>query len=558
MILKHCLFLSIVSAAVLSAAPQLQLSTGAVGVLYIAAGSNGPVQTITATNTGTGSLSLGVSATAGWLVPSVANGAIQIALNTASLAPGTYTEFVMVNSPGAVDAPQNISVTVQINGAPSSLQLYATPNGGTATTQFNTQSRVTTAVSTSTGGNFLAVGLNGQGSFAFYYPYLVTATAQSGQPVGSYTGTITTSGGSSPGDNKAIPVTLNITSNPIVQFSPSPLILYGVANGSAVTSTVSATNLGQGTLAITGATGATASGGSWLTGAAAANNGGVTVTASPSGLAAGSYQGTLTVASNAANASAAIPVEFIVAQSSAPVISFGGVVDNTTGKPTLAPGDIASIYGSQLAGATPTAASALPLMQNLGGTQVFVNGLPAPVYYASSSQVNFQVPSAVQPGPATVSITVNGQPGNTVSSTMAARAPRILKLNTANYGIIVNQDGSFPMPPTPGFNAHPARAGDTLVIYAIGLGATNPAVPDGAGAPSSPLATTDTPIVTFGGGFATPTPGQVLFCGLTPGFVGLYQINVVVPSGLQLGNTIGLIFSIDGYSSNNVNIAIGQ
>src|ERR1700730_15425923 len=107
------LVFTIFAVSTLTAAPQLQLSTGAIGIININAGANGPVQTVSATNAGDGSLSLGVSSTAGWLVRPVVNGAVQIALNTSSLTPGAYTEFVTVNSPGAVDAPQTISVTVQ-------------------------------------------------------------------------------------------------------------------------------------------------------------------------------------------------------------------------------------------------------------------------------------------------------------------------------------------------------------------------------------------------------------------------------------------------------------
>jgi uncharacterized protein (TIGR03437 family) len=553
--LKLGLLLTIFAAATLCAAPQLQLGTAAVSVMNIASGANGPAQSIPFANIGDGALNLSVSSSSSWLVPSVGNGRIQIALNTAALTPGTYSEFVTVSSPGAVDAPQTVSVTVQILGAPAALELYTVP-GGTATAQFSTQSQVKATATTSTGGNWLAVSLNGQGSFAFNFPYLVTVTAQPGQGEGAYAGAITTSGGSAP-DNKTFPVTFHVTSQPIAQFAPAALLIQGVAGGAKVTSSVAAANLGQGALAISGAAGTTASGGNWLSGAAV-NNGAVAVTADPSGLAAGTYHGTLTVTSNAANAvTNTLPVEFVVNSSSAPAISFGGVVDNTTFKPALAPGDIAAVFGFQLGGATPTGASSLPLTSTLAGVQVFVNNLPAPVYFTSSGQVDFIVPSAAQPGPATVRITVNGQAGNTVSSNIVARAPRILKLNAANYGIIVNQDGSFPMPLGP--NAHPARAGDALVIYAIGMGATNPGVQDGAASPSSPLAATVTPAVTFGGGFAgSPLLGQVLFSGLTPGFVGLYQINVIVPDGTPIGDAIGLILQVEGFTSNNVNIAIGK
>ncbi len=557
---KRLFVLGMFAASALQAAPQLQLSTAAIGPLNISGGANGATQTVQATNIGDGALSLSVSSTATWLVPTVAaNSNVQIALNTASLPAGSYTEFVTVNSPGAVDAPQTISVTIQVGGVPNSVELYAAPNGGIASTQFQAQSRLTTSTKTADGANWLAVSLNGQGSFNFFYPYLIQVTTQPSQAAGDYSGSATFSGGTNAADNKTVNVTLHVTSQPIAQFGTTSVLMYGVAGGAQVTQSVAVTNSGQGTLSITGGT--ASSGATWLS-ASAGSNGSVNITGDPSGLQAGVYRGSITLNSNAANSQTnSLPVEFVVSTASAPVISFGGVVDNTTGKPILAPGDIASVYGSQLSGASPAAASSLPLSTSLGGAQVLVNGIPAPLYYASNGQVNFQVPFATAPGPAKISMIYNGQQGNTVTTTVNMLAPRILRLSTANtYAIIVNQDGSFPMPPTPGYNSHAAKAGDVLTIYAIGLGATTPAVADGVGAPAAePLARTHVPNVYFGGGFAsTPTAGQVLYSGLTPGFVGLYQINVQVPSDAPIGDAIGLILTLDGAVSNNVVVAIGR
>ena len=88
--------------------------------------------------------------------------------------------------------------------------------------------------------------------------------------------------------------------------------------------------------------------------------------------------------------------------------------------------------------------------------------------------------------------------------TIGARAPRLLRFNLGDFGAIVNaRDGSYPLPvgAIPGSNTHPASAGDTLIIYAIGLGDTNPFVATGAAAPSNPLARViGTATVNFGGG----------------------------------------------------------
>ena len=557
--LKRWLLLSALAVSALQAAPQLQLSTTAVGVITIAGGTNGPTQTVQITNGGDGNLNLSAVASASWLVPSLVTGAVQIALNTSALTPGTYTEFVTVNSPGAIDAPQSISVTVQIGGVPQTLEFYVAPNGGTAFQTFQIQNAVNSKISTSDGRPWLSVSLNG--SFNFFYPQNVIVTSQPGQPEGDYNGTVALSGSPTPADNRSIAVKLHVTSQPILQFNgATPLRLTGVANGGKVSQTFTVSNLGASgsNLTVSGGTATTSAGGNFLS-VTSTSNSTVTVTADATGLQPGVYSGSIALTSNAVNVTS-VPVQFVVTDASVPNISFGGVVDNTTFKPILAPGAIASLFGSQLASSTPAVATSLPLGTTLSGVRVLVNGVAAPVYYASAGQINFLVPLTTQPGQAQIQVQYNGQQGNTVTTTVQARAPRILRLGVANYGIITNQDGSFPMPITPGLNSHPAKVGDVLTIYAIGLGVTSPAVGDGAGAPASePLARTPLPSVTFGGGFAgTPQQGTVYYSGLTPGFVGLYQINVGIPDGVPYGDSIGLQFSLEGATSNNVFLAISK
>jgi uncharacterized protein (TIGR03437 family) len=540
---KRYAFLLAVTASALYATPQLQLSTTALGPIHIAPNAAGPTQTISASNIGDGSLNLSVTASATWLQPSVAaNSSIQIALSTASLAPGTYTEFVTVSSPGAIDAPQNVTVTIQVGGVPAALTYYAAPGGTPVTQQVITQGKATATAVTSSGSGWLAVSLSGQGSFTTYFPYNVTVTPQTGQAASDYAGTVTFSGSPVASDNKAIAVTLHLTTSPIQQFSPANLVLTSGGSVKA-TATVSALNAGQGTLSLTGVTASA----NWLTGSV--NGTTITVTADPTGLTAGTYQGTLTVNSNAANtASATLPVEFVVKSTTAPVLSFGGVVDNATFAPIISPGMISQAYGTLLSGAAPTLASSLPLSTNLGGVQVLVNGTPAPVYYASSGVVDFVVPFGTQigNGKANVTLLYNGVSSNTVSTNIAARAPRILSFPLAangrsyQFGIMINaSDGSYPVPTTPGLFSHPAKRGDTVTVYMLGLGLTDQQVADGAASPTSPLANTPTPTVIIGGGFdGTASDGAVQFCGLAPGFVGLYQLNVTIPSDAPLGNAI--------------------
>ena len=557
---KRFAFLLGVTASALYAMPQLQLSTTALGPLHLAPNANGPTQTVTANNIGTGTLSPSVTASASWLQPTVSGSSIQIALNTASLAPGTYTEFVVVSAPGAIDAPQNISVTIQISGTPASLTYYAAPGGAAVTQQIVTQGQASASTTTLSGSGWLSVSLSGQGSFTTYFPYNVTVTPQTGQGAGDYAGTVNFSGSPVVTDNKQVPVLLHLTSSPIQQFSPASAVLTSGGTTKATT-TVTVTNAGQGALSLTGAQGSA----SWLTGTVSGTT--VTVTADPSGLAAGIYQGTLTVNSNAANTTATtLPVELVVNATSAPVLSFGGVVDNATFAPTLSPGMISQAYGILLSSPTPALAGSLPLSTNFSSVQVSVNGIPAPIYYTSPGVIDFVVPFATQPGPATVILTYNGISSNAVSTTIVAQAPRILYFPLTvggysyRYAIATNaSDGSFPIPVTAGLNSHPAKLGDTLTIYALGLGVTDKSVADGTASPTSPLANSPVSYITIGGGFYYPVQdGAITFAGLAPGFVGLYQINMRIPQDAPIGNTIAMELHQPNGISNQVYIAISN
>jgi uncharacterized protein (TIGR03437 family) len=91
----------------------------------------------------------------------------------------------------------------------------------------------------------------------------------------------------------------------------------------------------------------------------------------------------------------------------------------------------------------------------------------------------------------------------------------------------------------------PAQAGDVLVIYCAGLGVTNQPVADGAASPGSPPTQTQAPVtVSIGGQNA-----NVLFAGLTPTLVGLYQVNVVMPAGVTPGNAVPVLLTVAGQTS---------
>lgn len=551
----------------LHAAPRLSLNQTAF-TLSVAQGSNAPTQTVSAQNIGTGSLNLTASSTVTWLAPTVGTSQqcgisglcipVAIAVQSSSLANGTYTGTVTITDPNAVDAPQFVTVTVNVGGAvPNKLEFYLAP-GSSTTTSFTTGTTINPSVDSAP---WLSIAVNGSGSFSFNVPYIVTATASSGMTPQDYNGTLTISGSKFAPDNKRVPLLLHVTTNPILQVAPASLNIKIAQGANKQTSTngslpyLSTANTGQGTLTISSSSASTSSGSNWLsTSSVSGFPSLIAVTADPTGLSPGVYQGTITIASNAANSSVVVPVQLTVEKQNSPVAFPGGVVNNGTfvGNQLLALGDIAAVFGDQFTYGDPASASSLPLGTTLGNTQVMVNGTAAPVYYVSPGQINFQIPFEAATGDSTIQVIRNGTPSNTIYANIASAAPSFLLLN-GGYVIMTTPAGALT-----GISSAPAHANDVVVIYTIGLGPTSPAVPSGTGSPSSPPATVTETQVCFSEHAAVGQPpvcSTAQFSGLTPGFVGLYQINVQIPTGLPTGN-VPIYFTVAGQASDQEMIAL--
>ena len=551
-----------------SAAPILRLTSAAIGPISVAAGGSASTPLLEAYNAGDGTLSLTAQSSASWLTASVGAQTacktttlaancipIQITVNAGSMAASTtpYTGTITITSPNTVDAPQTVTVTIAVGGTvPSSVTVYVAP-GSSQDVSFTTNSLLNAQAKTNDGNSWLSLALQGTGSFRFVLPYYIHVAPQPSQTSGTYSGTITTSGSNFAPDNKTIPVTMQVTSQPIAVPSSTQLNVTLAQGAPPVTVNVGLQNTGRGILTVQNAT----SSAQGVT--AVVYTGGAAVGFDPGSLAPGSYTGNLSITSNAANGTVSIPINFTVESKGAPSISFGGVVDDAIfgGGDAVAPGDIAALFGDQLFFSAGMQGSGTPLSTTIGTTQVTVNGIAAPLFYASYGQINFQVPVNISPGIAQVQVTRDGQQSNIVSLPIANRAPRLLQIGVGTYGAILNTDGSIPMPvgSFPGVNTHPAHVGDTLTIYAIGLGVTNPAVAAGATAPSSPLpALVSTPTVYFG--YFVNVPAATLYAGLSPGSVGLYQVNVTIPQGVPAGNIDLRITFPDGTYSNPVQIAV--
>jgi uncharacterized protein (TIGR03437 family) len=244
-----------------------------------------------------------------------------------------------------------------------------------------------------------------------------------------------------------------------------------------------------------------------------------------------------------------------------PAISSGGVLDGAgfvVGQ-AVAPGSLVSIFGTGLA-TSLLQGDTVPLSTNIGGTSVTMNGIPAPLYFVSTGQVNAQVPWDVLPAGSTsgttdVVVSLNGVTSISSAVNVGQFSPNLFATTVAagTFAIAINPDGLLAAPAgaIPGLTTRPAKAGEVLILYANGLGPVD--VPVSNGAPGNPLRTnTSVPTVLFGGVAVTPA-----FSGLTPQFPGVNQINVVVPAGVT-GNAVALQLRTGGItSSDKVVIAVG-
>ena len=216
-----------------------------------------------------------------------------------------------------------------------------------------------------------------------------------------------------------------------------------------------------------------------------------------------------------------------VTPNAAPLLTPNGTVhafSPLVGAP-LAPGNIVAVYGSNLAVLTgvPTA---VPLPTAVNGTQVLIGGIKAPLYFTSPGQVNAQIPYELEP---------NKQYQVIISANGALSTPDAIQLTNVVPGLAAYADGTVIAQHADGSlitAKSPAKGGETAIAYLSGLGATDNNPASGGAAPGDILARPNSlPTLSIGGKDA-----KIAFVGLTPGLVGLYQMNFEVPEGLDAGN----------------------
>ncbi|MBL8174746.1 MAG: hypothetical protein JNK48_08750 [Bryobacterales bacterium] len=220
----------------------------------------------------------------------------------------------------------------------------------------------------------------------------------------------------------------------------------------------------------------------------------------------------------------------------------------------LAPGTIVALLGANLSqGEQELSRFPVPTTMNL--TTVRVNGTAVPLLYVSRNQINFQLPYSLVPGPITLTVShVTSTSATFAASDATSTAPGLFALSGNGEGqgaVLVAGTGLIARPTRDAFS-RAARRGEIVEIYATGLGRLDFPPRPGDPAPSDPPArTVEMPQVTIGGAAA-----EVLFSGLTPGAIGLYQINARIASNAQTGVAVPVTVRIGAKSGNPVTIAV--
>jgi len=214
----------------------------------------------------------------------------------------------------------------------------------------------------------------------------------------------------------------------------------------------------------------------------------------------------------------------------------------------IAPGEFITIYGT---GLPPVNASNVPYPLKPSGIQLLVNNTPAPIYKITSTQLFAVVPYSITGSTATITLNNNGTQSNTITVPVAATAPGIATIAQNGLGpaAVMHSDNKTVVSATA-----PASRGETIVIYLTGLGAVTPAISgDGTAASSNPLSKTNSVLTVYFGGacqnYPTCDASNITYQGLSPGFAGLYQINVTIPLDTAPGGAVPLaVQTTNGYT----------
>ncbi len=464
-------------------------------------------------------------------------GYIGVTVSPSGLAAGTYTGSIAITSRGvtasipvtlnvttpaiAVDK-SSLSFTAAVGGAAPASQTLRVTSTGTGAASF------TASATTDSGVGWLSVTPTAGST-----PADLTVSVTPGNlAAGTYNGQVRVAQTGSTAA-QVVSVTLTVTEAFTLVVGANQVTLSArVGDTAAVTRAVNV-NASSGNRAFT-VSATTASGGNWLsvTPDSGASPREITISANPSGLNAGPYNGTVTVTmSGASNSPQTISVTLNV-NPRGPAI--GSIVHGAAMVPAFfAAGTIFSIFGENLGPQTAATFQVGPgnmVGTTLGGVRVLVGGIPAPMIYAQARQLNAVIPYGVAGRPLVdVVVEYQGERSAAQQIPLSDAAPGIFTISGTGQGpgAILNQDFSV------NSADNPAPKGSAVSVYLTGSGQTTPPGTDGL-VPTSVLPVPLMDVTALIGGQEM----DVLYAGAAPGMIsGALQVNVRVgpnvPSGAQ-------------------------
>ena len=206
-------------------------------------------------------------------------------------------------------------------------------------------------------------------------------------------------------------------------------------------------------------------------------------------------------------------------------------------QPGVSPGSIISIFGSGFTTSPAAQADGYPLPLALAGISVSIGGRPAPLYYASPTQINAQVPVEIPANLQSLVITTRAGAVNGGTVVVQATAPGVF--------VAVNSAG-VPLSAT-----NPATAGAAITVYATGIGQVENPTATGNAAPVTPLSRARAAVSAT----VNNLDAAVTFAGLAPGFAGLGQVNLTLPAKLAPGS-YPLVVNVGGVAANTVMVTV--
>jgi uncharacterized protein (TIGR03437 family) len=503
----------------------------------------------------------------GWLnatqsgsIAAGSTGTVAVSVNGSSLAAGTYNGTVTISAPNV--SPITINVTLTI--APGTLAVAPATAVFTEVLGTSAQSQNVAVTGTPGALNFtISTSQNAPWLTATANTLTTPATVQitaanAGLQPATYTGTVTITSPGATGSPQTVNVTLNVVAAQTITVTPTTLnFSYTIGTQTTLQAqTVNVASSGgpaQFTATVSQNT-------SWLvvsptSGATPAT---LQVSIQPSGLAAGNYTGTISITSpsSATTPAASITVNLVVVAVPKPVVT---AIQNAASAIVgpVSPGQNIVLYGTGIGPATLTMSTVSnnTLANNVAQTQVFFDGVAAPIYYVSATQTSVFVPYGIAGRTSTqIVVSFQGVQSNAITQSVAATVPGVYTANASGSGPAVgwNYDltGKYA-----GINSasNPAVRGGVVSLYVTGEGiTTGPAGIDGmlVTALYNPLATVTANI---GGQNAS-----VQYAGSAPGSIyGVMQVNVQIPAGITPGTSVPVVINVGGTNSQtNVTLAV--